>query len=466
MKKLLFIIALVSFLSLKMFAQLVNPGDTTGTLITAAIRPNSQADDIATAYTNEIRGGLHNYKTWAELENEKPARLVVGMLASVQDSTGKLYEYVNSQDQLISVRFGNFAVADAAEIADGGDGFTDYIGGNLSALGYNQTEIEALFASDDFTIGPLSIVEMGDELTDYEDYFDYYGGIYVITYIDQDTNFWTEKLILPGWVRDGAYSAANGTFQGVGKGSYGIFPESSNTEIFAGIDDDNRKAILFAQRPQFGGTFSTGYSYVQHDKVELYTKNQAGTWARFSLNTSPLSLWQYYQDASNYSKITLTNNQLTLTATSHIYVSAGHWSSPGIEYFDINPTYFTDKSLIPKGWADERYMFNHIAFQSSLSAALNLKIDFLVDRYHRLRIDDFGAVLTFEAPTTMDSNESKEVRVYIQADVLTLVNWPSAFDDSWLTVPPTEFALGEKGIFTITNYGLNIFICKYEKVIQ
>ncbi|NPD47496.1 hypothetical protein [Lentimicrobium sp. S6] len=93
MKKLIFIIALIFFLSLNMFAQLVTPADTVGTLITASIRPNSQQDDIATAYTNEIRGGLHNLETWEELLNIKSSRLVPNMFATVADSAGKLYQY-------------------------------------------------------------------------------------------------------------------------------------------------------------------------------------------------------------------------------------------------------------------------------------------------------------------------------------------------------------------------------------
>jgi len=95
MKK-IFLITLV-FLSSFGFAQMTGPGDVAGTLVTAAIRPNSQLDNMATAYTNEVRGGLHNYQTWAELQAINSARLVQWMLATVADSAGIIYQYDGSE---------------------------------------------------------------------------------------------------------------------------------------------------------------------------------------------------------------------------------------------------------------------------------------------------------------------------------------------------------------------------------
>lgn len=60
----------------------------TGTLVTAAIRPNDSDDKIASAYAVEIKGGLHSYTTLAARNNIISERREWGMLANVYaDST-------------------------------------------------------------------------------------------------------------------------------------------------------------------------------------------------------------------------------------------------------------------------------------------------------------------------------------------------------------------------------------------
>ena len=60
----------------------------TGTLVTAAIRPNDSDDKIASAYAVEIKGGLHSYATLAARNNIISERREWGMLANVYaDST-------------------------------------------------------------------------------------------------------------------------------------------------------------------------------------------------------------------------------------------------------------------------------------------------------------------------------------------------------------------------------------------
>lgn len=54
-----------------------------GTLVTAAIRPNDNLDLIASAYADEILGGLHSYETLAERDAIITARRNWGMLANV-----------------------------------------------------------------------------------------------------------------------------------------------------------------------------------------------------------------------------------------------------------------------------------------------------------------------------------------------------------------------------------------------
>ena len=56
-----------------------------GTLVTAAIRPNDSLDLIASAWSNEIKGGHHNYETLAERDSLILARREWGMLVTVYD---------------------------------------------------------------------------------------------------------------------------------------------------------------------------------------------------------------------------------------------------------------------------------------------------------------------------------------------------------------------------------------------
>ena len=67
-----------------------------GTLITSAIRPNDTLDPIASAYANEIKGGLHGYATLLERNNLIIERREWGMLvvvyADISSSNNKTYQ--------------------------------------------------------------------------------------------------------------------------------------------------------------------------------------------------------------------------------------------------------------------------------------------------------------------------------------------------------------------------------------
>ena len=54
-----------------------------GTLVSAAIRPNDYRDPIATAYSNEIKGGAHGYATFDEMLTIPIARRQWGMLVTI-----------------------------------------------------------------------------------------------------------------------------------------------------------------------------------------------------------------------------------------------------------------------------------------------------------------------------------------------------------------------------------------------
>lgn len=55
----------------------------TGTLVTAAVRPNDTLDKIASAYAVEIKGGMHSYATLSDRDNLIVERREWGMLVNV-----------------------------------------------------------------------------------------------------------------------------------------------------------------------------------------------------------------------------------------------------------------------------------------------------------------------------------------------------------------------------------------------
>ena len=75
-----------------------------GTLVSAAIRPNDSLDQIASAYSNEIKGGSHTYETFDEMIVISLPRRQWGMLVTVyNDSDSDLngtyqlkYDYTNT----------------------------------------------------------------------------------------------------------------------------------------------------------------------------------------------------------------------------------------------------------------------------------------------------------------------------------------------------------------------------------
>jgi hypothetical protein len=62
-----------------------------GTLISSAIRPNDSLDPIASAFGNEIKGGLHCYQSIAQRNAIITARMELGMLVSVT-AENKIYK--------------------------------------------------------------------------------------------------------------------------------------------------------------------------------------------------------------------------------------------------------------------------------------------------------------------------------------------------------------------------------------
>ena len=71
----------------------------TGTLVTAAIRPNDSNDKIASAYAIEIKGGLHSYETLVTRNSIIAERREWGMLVNVYNDTTNngTYQLVHSK---------------------------------------------------------------------------------------------------------------------------------------------------------------------------------------------------------------------------------------------------------------------------------------------------------------------------------------------------------------------------------
>jgi len=155
MKKIMYLIALFAFLSIQLFAQLQNPADTVGTLITSAIRPNSQADNIATIYTNEARGTTHHYQTWAELQAMKSSRLVPYMLATVADSAGKLFQYDGSSWAALQIDNTNNAYL-TYEMAFDKMLYWDMQGNDVAGASANQSEIISTYFTNNSSSNTIS----------------------------------------------------------------------------------------------------------------------------------------------------------------------------------------------------------------------------------------------------------------------------------------------------------------------
>jgi len=71
----------------------------TGTLVTAAIRPNDSLDLIASAFANEVKGGNHGYATLAERDSIIEQRREWGMFCTVYDDGANNGTYILTKDE-------------------------------------------------------------------------------------------------------------------------------------------------------------------------------------------------------------------------------------------------------------------------------------------------------------------------------------------------------------------------------
>jgi hypothetical protein len=59
----------------------------TGTLIISTIRPNDSLDNFPVALSNEVKGGLHSYSTFADMDSIPALRRQKGMVVNVTNDT-------------------------------------------------------------------------------------------------------------------------------------------------------------------------------------------------------------------------------------------------------------------------------------------------------------------------------------------------------------------------------------------
>lgn len=99
----------------------------TGTLVTAAIRPNDSNDKIASAYAIEIKGGLHSYETLVTRNSIITERREWGMLVNVyNDSTptnNGTYQLVHSKVDTDIMNNSNWARFSGSGSSGGGSAF-------------------------------------------------------------------------------------------------------------------------------------------------------------------------------------------------------------------------------------------------------------------------------------------------------------------------------------------------------
>ena len=475
MKKLLFSIALLFFLSLNMFAQLMNPGDTTGTLITAAIRPNSQADDMATVYTNEVRGGLHNYNTWIELENEKPSRLVPGMLATVNDSTGKLYQCKITPGGL---RY-TFRVFDFADTLAQDPAFSTAMLGHMEYFGITgQAAIDSI-ATDNFVMAILT-EEQADESEEIEvvlEVMDLLSGLMDGQKFSMDEGeggpvlSWGE-LAMGGdsysWIDTNIFYSNEYPNNFDGWGMFQDLDLYQNNDYliksFVGLDRAwGASAIKLFNN---SSSVSENYDYrmslsLGQETINLVAKK--GDEENSSVFMGQRTISMNARSGSEVSAITINHDGLVFSSDGGVKIDSPNDVSPGIVYSNINPDHFTDTTLIPKGWANEQYKFNHI---DSRIGDTTITLDFSKDEALHLTLNNTGGNISFKSPINVSSTSSKKITIYLHATTSTTANWPAEWLYSWKgsLVGPSNFVASERGILTIQNFSSTDFVCEYEEV--
>ncbi len=311
MKKTIYLIGLFAFLSIQLFAQLQNPGDTTGTLITASIRPNSPSDDIATIYTNEARGTIHHYQTFTELEAMKPSRRVPYQLATVADSAGKIYQYQEGEAT---------GLFDVWLISDGGAN-RDALFNMTHTMHKDWTAEQINYLLDNVPIVYDAIGDTEEEATGYADWLN--GDIGSVVAIAQERGSpseWVSFIEPERWLIDSVDYA---------KKSYlanNFIPYSG--ELQKNLDQYNEHFTLEMNDYYY----DLYYENESEDKIQLYIDD--------------VFIQLVNETGAEMKSIILDEEKINISTDKFI------WHN----YTDAHVNAAGNSSLIPKGFADNVYL--------------------------------------------------------------------------------------------------------------
>ena len=349
MKKLIFSIVLIFYTISQISAQNIHPGDTTGTMVFSAIRPNSQLDDYATAYTNEIRGGLHNYKTFQELSNIKSSRLVEGMFATVDELPEKLFQYKrnsemppNAPPTWMEVKFGDklpewiFEGVTKAQ-SWGYDGY-HFRGFRTEHSAHIEKEV---------SMGILYNGENGEPC-----------GVNIVDYDDSgDTRYFDLKE----WSSPTATIKMNYPNKIMVTGSYsndfvGLQYEQDYSQSYIDRSLIDRGYAKNNYQPKKADTTYTDVLNISRDQSPNFGNiSNDGTWLNIS-TASNLALLG--NTTNNYIKIQGTSTTISTSNSlnfSHNGNTVAQITGDGIKITDNASSNYTDNRLIDKGYADTHY---------------------------------------------------------------------------------------------------------------
>jgi hypothetical protein len=500
MKKIMYLIALFAFLSIQLFAQLQNPADTVGTLITSAIRPNSQADNIATIYTNEARGTTHHYQTWAELQAMKSSRLVPYMLATVADSAGKIFQYDGSSWAALKIG-GNefeFVKIDDSIVMDGlilyDSSFTD------KGVTYYKPQINykqalhitpqnspeyhngLILAPDALTV---SVLGGGMQISNHFSYIECVHG---------DASL--------GLGEAGAIIKCNqGGFEWADWSNSAIESRGAASVLTKGYADTHYQDSSWTAATVIN-TFKVGDSY---DVINA-TENALALQNYSNGKMSVLSM-QNGQTELKTPSFKLTSNSGGALDLMSIKANRLIWSDYNNDSIDL----IGATSLIPKGYADLHYLNDSTWIQATVtdslftktievSGNLNLSssstIDYNKDEARgKIMVCGTGGIMTWDYLYNITSlsgynyspsfngievinysvtgdmtfgdvigasaDQKETISIYLSNNAtIHTVNFPASW--KWIGAKPTQLAADEEGILTLQNYSATIIVAKYE----
>lgn len=260
----------------------------TGTLVTAAIRPNDTLDKIASAYAVEIKGGLHSYATLVDMKNVIVERREWGMLANVyndptpaNNTTWQLKYGAFNNDITENKNWVKFSSAGGA----GGGGSAYWIDPVISIT---ESQPGSPSAGDRYILGPTpSGVDWGALTKD------------TVVEWDDNLGLWVETTPLESMsVR-------------VVNESNSIYKWNSTDSVWV-KENLNQVIRLTATSSNYIDFFSSNTSFIDYKSEALYVINfataNAGAYVTLDVNgKGPKTIWQQ----TNYGTASFTGSDIS-----------------------------------------------------------------------------------------------------------------------------------------------------------